>query len=230
MLKPAIATLHCQGIRTITFIDDTLLIAATAEEYFHDISTTINLLESLGFHVNYGKSVLTPSQSISYLGFIIDTVSGTLLLPEPKLAEIITACQDLLKFPKVTLCDIAHVTGLLVSAFPETHGERSLEELEHHINVKELLAAFFAVQSFYPLHKNVLHIRLKIDNSTAVANINNYGSIKSPALNQLTREFWDWCLQRQLHLSAESIPGVENCIADRLSRHLEKRWCGMVSE
>ena len=108
------ATLHCQGIRTITFIDDTLLIAATAEECFHDI----NLLESLGFHVNYGKSVLTPSQSISYLGFIIDTVSGTLLLSEPKLAKIITAYQDLLKFPKVTLCDIAHVTGLLVSAFP----------------------------------------------------------------------------------------------------------------
>ena len=118
VLKPAMATLHCQGIRTITFIDDTLLIAATAEECFHDISTTINLLESLGFHVNYGKSVLTPSQSIPYLGFIIDTVSGTLLLPEPKLAKIITACQDLLKFPKVTQCDIAHMTGLLVSAFP----------------------------------------------------------------------------------------------------------------
>ena len=110
----------------------------------------------------------------------------------------------------------------------ETHGEWSLEELELHINVKELLAAFFAVQSFYPLHKNVLHIRLEIDNSTAVADSNNYGSIKSPALNQLTREFWDWCLQRQLHLSAESIPGVENCIADRLSRQLEKggvEWC-----
>ena len=100
--------------------------------------------------------------------------------------------------------------------------------MEHHINVKELLAAFFAVQSFYPLHKNVLHIRLKIDNSTALANINNYGSIKSPTLNQQTREFWDWCLQRQLHLSAESIPGVENRIADRLSRQLEKggvEWC-----
>ena len=80
VLKPAMASLHCQGIRTITFIDDTLLIGATAEECFHDILTTINLLESLGFHVNYGKSVLTPSQSISYLGFIIDTVSGTLLL------------------------------------------------------------------------------------------------------------------------------------------------------
>ena len=55
-------------------IDGTLLIAATAKECSHDISTTINLLESLGFHVNYEKSVLTPSQFISYLGFIIDTM------------------------------------------------------------------------------------------------------------------------------------------------------------
>ena len=35
------------------------------------------------------------------------------------MAKIITACQDLLKFPKFTLCDIAHVTGLMVAAFPE---------------------------------------------------------------------------------------------------------------
>ena len=43
VLKPAMATLHCQGIRTITFIGDTRLIAATAEECFDDILTTINL-------------------------------------------------------------------------------------------------------------------------------------------------------------------------------------------
>lgn len=41
-----------------------------------------------------------------------------LSLPEPKLAKIVPACQYVLKFPKVTLCDIVHVTGLLVSAFP----------------------------------------------------------------------------------------------------------------
>ena len=69
-------------------------------------------------HKPFGKSVLTSSLSISYLGFITDTVSGTLLLLEPKLVKVITACQDLLKFPKVSLWNIAHVTGLLVSAFP----------------------------------------------------------------------------------------------------------------
>ena len=43
VLKPAMATLHCQSICKITFIDDTLLVAATAEECFHGISTILNL-------------------------------------------------------------------------------------------------------------------------------------------------------------------------------------------
>lgn len=83
------------------------------------------------------------------------------------------------------------------------------------------------VQSFYPLYSNVHHIRRKLDNSTAVANVNNYGSIKSPSLNTLARVFWEWCLKREIHLSAESIPGVDNCLADALSRRENSRleWC-----
>ena len=53
-----------------------------------------------------------------------------------------------------------------------SHSKWSLDELDQHINDKELQAAFFAVQAFCPLHKNIRHIRLKIDNTTTVANIN----------------------------------------------------------
>lgn len=54
-----------------------------------------------------------------------------------------------------------------------SNGEWSLEEFDHHINLKELLAAFFAVQSFYLLYSNMHQIRLKLENSTAVANVSN---------------------------------------------------------
>lgn len=69
------ATLHCQGVRTISFIDDILVIAASDEECLDNITTTISLLESLAFVINYEKSVLKPSQSLTFLGFIINTVS-----------------------------------------------------------------------------------------------------------------------------------------------------------
>ena len=59
-----------------------------------------------------------------------------------------------------------------------------------------------------------------MDNSTAVAFINNFGSIRSPSLNTLSRTIWDWCISRKIHISAVhvSIPGVDNTVADVMSR------------
>jgi len=110
-------TLHSQGVRTIIFIDDILVIAATAEECSDNVALTIQLLESLGFLINYEKSNLRPSQTIIYLGFIIASVPGTWTLPEAKVNKNAMACQNLLQTKQATLCDIAHVTGLPVSAF-----------------------------------------------------------------------------------------------------------------
>jgi len=41
-----------------------------------------------------------------------------LILPEYKVLKIKNACQSILKQKKVSLYDVAHVTGILVSAFP----------------------------------------------------------------------------------------------------------------
>ena len=57
-----------------------------------------------------------------------------------------------------------------------------------------------------------------MDNTTAVANINNLGSTKSPLLNGLSRSIWDWCIMHNIHISAESVPGSCNVIADNFSR------------
>jgi len=104
-----------------------------------------------------------------------------------------------------------------------TRGKCSLSEAEYHINYLELLAAFFALQSFLPHHSSVKHVRLKMDNTTAVANINNLGSIKSPLLNGLSRSIWDWCIMHNIHVSAESVPGSCNVIGDNFSREDSSR-------
>ena len=67
-----------------------------------------------------------------------------------------------------------------------TGGPWSQSEIDLHINHLELLAAFYALQSFVPQYKSAARIRLKVDNSTAVACINNFGSIRSPSLNTLS--------------------------------------------
>ena len=70
------------------------------------------------------------------------------------------------------------------------YGHWSSSESGNYINYLELLAAFFALQSFFPMHKSAKHIRLKLDNTPAVAYINHFGSIKSPSLNSISGRIW----------------------------------------
>ena len=87
----------------------------------------------------------------------------------------------------------------------------------NEINYLELLAVFLALKSFC---KNAYgtHVRLKIDNTTAVAYVRHMGGVKSLACNELAKEIWEWCFAKNIWLSAEHLPGVQNVIADEKSR------------
>ena len=69
----------------------------------------------------------------------------------------------------------------------------------------ELLAAFLALQSF--VSQSNIHVRLKLDNTTAVSYINNMGGIRSEPLNTLAKKIWHWCMSREIWLSAQYVPG-----------------------
>ena len=69
-------------------------------------------------NLNGAKSQLQPTTKICFLGFIIDSISMELLLPEDKLQKIISACLTLVSNNNPSVRGVTHVTGLLVSAFP----------------------------------------------------------------------------------------------------------------
>ena len=73
----------------------------------------------------------------------------------------------------------------------------------------------YALKAFVSNQHNV-HVRFKFDNSTAVAY--NIGVIKSLSLDSLSRTLWEWCITRNMFISAQHIPGKMNLIADSLSR------------
>ena len=106
-----------------------------------------------------------------------------------------------------------------------TGGTWSLNEKDHHINYLELLAVFLGLKSFAKDMRNV-HIRLLVDNTTAVALINNMGSSHALACNKLVRDIWEWCIPRGIWISAAHIPGKLNCQADFESRnfHTDMEW------
>ena len=98
-------------------------------------------------------------------------------------------------------------------------GRWSQSESEHHITYLELLASFHALQCFVSNSRSV-HVRLAVDNSTAVAYINNMGGVRSPLLDSLSTSFWEWCKLRDIFISAQHIPGKVNIQADTLSREI----------
>ena len=64
-----------------------------------------------------------------------------------------------------------------------------------------------------------IHVRLAVDNSTAVAYI-NMGGVRSPLLDSLSRSMWEWCKLRGIFISAQHIPRKVNYQADTLSREI----------
>jgi hypothetical protein len=64
LMKPVVALLRQWGIRLIIYLDDILIMAESQDLVLHQAASTLNLLESLGFLVNYKKSQLVPSQQL----------------------------------------------------------------------------------------------------------------------------------------------------------------------
>ena len=109
-----------------------------------------------------------------------------------------------------------------------TGGTWSAQEMMHHINYLELLAAFLAVQCFLKTENNIT-ILLKLDNVTAVTFINRLGGTHSKPLCQLALAFWEWCIPRNLFLIAEHLPGQQNVLADHESRSRKDRCDWMIN-
>lgn len=106
-----------------------------------------------------------------------------------------------------------------------TGGAWAAGEGKKHINELELLAAFLAIKSFCK-EKRKVHVKIFLDNTTAMHCINKMGSSKSISLDQLSRELWQWCLRKELWLSAGRIAGKDNVEADRESRiiNIDAEW------
>ena len=96
-------------------------------------------------------------------------------------------------------------------------GTWAVEEIEFHINVKELLAIKFGLMAL-DLDNSLKHIKIWCDNTTAVQSLNKLGTCRSPECHQIVIEIWEWAREKGLFLTAAHIPGKDNEEADKESR------------
>lgn len=99
------------------------------------------------------------------------------------------------------------------------NGSWKISESNYHINYLELLAVFLGLKSFLKEESNCA-ILLRVDNTTAISYINRQGGIQYPHLNDLARQIWRWCEERNIWLFASYINTKENKEADEESRRI----------
>lgn len=120
----------------------------------------------------------------------------------------------------------ASLTGWGVTCNGETtYGAWDKSERNAHINYLELVAAYYALRCFATT-KYDCEILLRIDNTTAIANINRMEGIQYPHLNSIARKIWQWCERRGLWITASDIASKENVEADQGSRtiNIDTEW------
>ena len=135
VLRPVVGFLRLRGVRCVIYLDDLLIMASSREQAALQCAAATQLLESLGFLVNYSKSQIHPTQELTFLGLNIDSVKEELILPLQKLAEIRKQARKLISRQIVSARDLAQFVGKLsataLAIHPAPLHYRGLQRLKH---------------------------------------------------------------------------------------------------
>ena len=119
ILKPVVAYLRERSVRLISYIDDILIMAPSEQLAKDHLLLTLDLLEILGFLINYPKCVLHPTQNIDFLGFVVNSREMKLYLPREKMATISKEAAGILNSQRqVSGRELARMIGLLSATIP----------------------------------------------------------------------------------------------------------------
>ena len=119
LLKPVYTVLRKKGHVSSGYIDDAYLQGNTYGDCACNVVDTVDLFSTLGLVVHPDKSVFEPTQSLEFLGFLLNSILMRITLTSQKVEKIQSACASLLnKSSRVSIRNVSRVIGLLVSSFP----------------------------------------------------------------------------------------------------------------
>ena len=117
VLKPAFSYLREIGYLSVVYVDDSYLQGETFEECLQNITETVRLLQSLGFTIHPEKSVLKPTQKLTFLGFVLNSKTMTLTLTDAKKEKIIKLGEGIINRQYITIRELAQFIGNVVATF-----------------------------------------------------------------------------------------------------------------
>ena len=114
--QAAIAPLRSRGVRIATYIDDWAIFGDSRQQAERHVNLVVSHLTSLGFTVNYEKSVLSPTRTINFLGMTLDSTSFTARLSEDRVNSIMACAATFRVGHKVPFRTCMKMAGLMASA------------------------------------------------------------------------------------------------------------------
>ena len=118
IMKVPLSVLRENGHIIIGYLDDFFLQSQEYDQCQHTVATSASVLQKLGFTIKTDKSQLQPKQRIQFLGFIVDSVTMTVSLPDEKKAKIIEMIDSVLLRHTVKIALVASLVGHFVASFP----------------------------------------------------------------------------------------------------------------
>ena len=115
-MDAALAPLRLRGMRVMNYLDDWLILARSRSELIEHRATLLEHLEKLGLTVNWAKSSLFPSQKISFLGTVLDSLSMTARLSPERGLNIQHVAKSFRHGSIVPLKRFQKMLGLMASA------------------------------------------------------------------------------------------------------------------
>ncbi|KAK5935335.1 hypothetical protein CgunFtcFv8_020704 [Champsocephalus gunnari] len=114
--EAAIAPLRQQGIRLETYLDDWLLLTQSEQEAITPTNVLVKHLLDLGFVINTEKSMLSPAQTVLFLGLRLNSVPFTARLSAERV-KAFRACLAHFQQRKYVLSrSCLRLLGLMASA------------------------------------------------------------------------------------------------------------------
>ncbi|WAQ95123.1 hypothetical protein MAR_007594 [Mya arenaria] len=192
LFKPVFSCLRIKGFPSVVYLNDSYLQGTTYAECLENVSVTQELLADIGFVINNEKSVFIPTQELNSANYTIRQVAEI----KGKMISYRIAIPYGILYTKVFEQDKTKQRGACVqghTSYPinnrclfkgmgavcednSTGGQWTIAEasFRDNINYLELNAVLLGLKA-YTLCLREKHVRVRVDNSTAVAYINHMG-------------------------------------------------------
>lgn len=118
LLKAPFSVLRQLGFLSVIYVDDSFLQGESFYICLENVRKTIELLQKLGFTINFEKSILIPKQEITFLGLVFNSVTMTITLTEEKKEKIFNLCLKTINNVIIPIRSLASLIGNFTAAFP----------------------------------------------------------------------------------------------------------------